>query len=180
MDNLILINKANFDLELDLKYASTDNVTGVAFYNKALCYLHQDAIICLKKAIELAKIQNLRLKIFDAFRPLKAQEFLFNKFPDGDFVSNPKTGAIPHCRGIAVDLTLIDKAGKELDMGTKFDDFTPKAYHGNKKISKEAQKNRFILMGIMMSSGWDFYEKEWWHYQLFKPREYQIIDGFEI
>ena len=65
---------------------------------------------------------------------------LFNKFPNGDFVSNPQTGAVPHCRGIGIDLTLVDQDLKELDMGTDFDDFTSKAYHGDLEISQEAQK----------------------------------------
>lgn len=179
MNNLVLIDN-KFDVEFDIRYASKNNVTGVKIYNQALCYLHQDAVTCFKKAIELAKIQNYRFKIFDGFRPLKAQKFLFDAFPDGEFVSNPETGAVPHCRGVALDLTLIDKDGKELDMGTNFDDFSAKSHHGNIEISALAQKNRFILMGIMLSSGFDFYQNEWWHYQLFKPRNYEIIQNFEI
>lgn len=173
MKDLVLIN-GNFDVELDIRYATKNNVTGEVFYENSSCYLHQDAIKCLEKAIILAKDQGFKFKIFDGFRPLKAQQFLFDKFPDGDFVSNPKTGAIPHCRGIALDLTLIDENGQELEMGTEFDNFTSKAHHGNQEISTQAQKNRFILMGIMMSSGFDFYQKEWWHYQLFNPREYGV------
>lgn len=180
MSDLILIDQNNFDVELDLRYASKNNVTGEPFYDKALCYLHKDAVKCLNKAIELADLQGYKLKIFDGFRPLKAQSFLFDKFPGGDFVSNPDGGCIPHCRGIAIDLTLIDKAGNELDMGTDFDNFTPKAYHGDVEVSAQVQKNRFILMGIMMSSGWDFYQNEWWHYQLFNPRSYEVVEDFQF
>ena len=43
------------------------------------------------------------------------------------------------------------------------------------KISKDAQKNRFILLGIMLAAGWDFYKKEWWHYQLFNSKKYKLI-----
>jgi len=174
MSNLILIDD-KFDVICDIKYASNNNVTKQKFYNNADCYLHKDAIDPLNKAIELAAIQGYKIKIFDGFRPFEAQKFLFNKFPNGDFVSDPQTGAVPHCRGIAIDLTLVDQDLKELDMGTDFDDFTSKAYHGNLEISQEAQKNRFILLGIMMSAGFDFYDKEWWHYQLFNPRSYEII-----
>ena len=174
MKNLVLIDKS-FGVEFDIRYASKNNVTEVAFYNNNLCYLHKDAASCLEKAVKLANSQGYKMKIFDCFRPLKAQQFLFDNFPSGDFVSNPKTGAVPHCRGIAIDLTLIDENGIELDMGTKFDDFSSKSYHANQEVSVEAQKNRFILMGIMLSAGWDFYKNEWWHYQLFNPRSYDII-----
>ena len=60
-------------------------------------------------------------------------------------------------------------------MGTDFDDFSSKAHHGVKDISIEAQKNRLILLSIMISSGWDFYSNEWWHYQLFDSRKYDVI-----
>lgn len=176
MQNLIQINKENgFDLELELRYATTNNVTGKKIYDQPYSLLHTEAAAALKKAIELAKIQGLRFKLFDTFRPIAAQQFLFDKFPNGGFVSNPQTGSIPHCRGVAVDLTLIDENGKELDMGTDFDNFTDLAKHGSTAISKEAQKNRYILFGIMMSAGWDFYRQEWWHYQLFNPRNYPVI-----
>lgn len=176
MKQLVSINKENgFDVELDIRYATTNNVTGKIIYDQPHCSLHTDAANTLQKAIGLAKAQNLRFKIFDAFRPISAQEFLFSKFPDGDFVSNPKTGSVPHCRGVAVDLTLVDIDGNELEMGTDFDNFTELAYHNCTRISKTAQNNRKILFKIMKDAGWDFYSKEWWHYQLFNPREYSII-----
>lgn len=180
MKNLVAVTEKEFDVELDIKYASGNNVTKEKIYNEPLCYLHEKSIYPLRKAIQLAKMQGFRLKIFDGYRPIKFQEFLFNKFPGGEFVSDPKTGSAPHCRGVAIDLTLIDRNSQELEMGTEFDNFTTLAYHGSDEISKEAQKNRYILMGIMLSSGWDFYQKEWWHYQLFNPREYPVIEDFEI
>jgi len=75
-------------------------------------------------------------------------------------------------RGIAVDLTLTDGDGVDLEMGTPFDDFTDKAHHGNTAISAEAQRNRMTLLGIMTAAGWDRYDYEWWHYQLFDVARY--------
>jgi D-alanyl-D-alanine dipeptidase len=72
--------------------------------------------------------------------------------------------------GAAVDLTLIDAAGAELEMGTPFDAFTPLSHHGALEISPTAQRNRAILLGLMTAAGWDFYRNEWWHYQLFDAR----------
>lgn len=105
---------------------------------------------------------------------------MWDKFLDDRFISNPKTGSTPHCRGVAIDLTLLDKENNELDMGTEFDHFSPLAYHGNNEISEEAQKNRLLLLGIMSQAGWDFYTNEWWHYQLFNAREYPIINDVTI
>ena len=111
-----------------------------------------------------------RLKIFDAFRPSEAQWALWNHTPDPNFLADPKRGS-PHSMGAAVDLTLIDGSGAELDMGTAFDAFTPLSHHANLAIPPTAQRNRAILLGIMTAAGWDFYRNEWWHYQLFHARE---------
>ena len=179
MENLVEISTKEFDVILDMRYASSHNVCGHKLYSYPLCLFNQAAINPLKKAINLAKNLNLKLKIWDAFRPLEVQKYMFNKFPSNDpnggFVSNPDSGAIPHCRGIAIDLTLVDLDGKELDMGTDFDEFSNLAFHNCEEISIEAKRNRLILLGIMTLAGFDFYSKEWWHYQLFKPREYAII-----
>ena len=55
-------------------------------------------------------------------------------------------------------------------MGTEFDAFTPLSHHANTDIAPDAQRNRFTLLGLMSAAGWDFYSKEWWHYQLFDAR----------
>jgi D-alanyl-D-alanine dipeptidase len=77
----------------------------------------------------------------------------------------------------AIDLTLVDASSAELDMGTAFDDFSAQAFHGDLSISSVAQRNRAVLLGLMTSAGWDFFRNEWWHYQLFSPREtYPVLD----
>ena len=67
-------------------------------------------------------------------------------------------------------MTLVDSAENALDAGTEFDAFTPLSHHANRGISPVAQRNRFTLLGLMCAAGWDFYGKEWWHYQLFAAR----------
>lgn len=179
MQNLIKISGENFDVIFDLRYASENNVCGHKLYAYPFCYLHEAAIEPLQRAIKAAKNLGLKLKIFDGFRPIEVQKYMYNKFPSdnatGGFISSPDGGVIPHCRGAAIDLTLCDAAGNELDMGTDFDEFSELAFHNCEKISLEAQRNRLILLGIMTAAGFDFYSKEWWHYQLFKPREYPVV-----
>ena len=178
MQNLVKITTENFDVIFDLRYASDNNVCGHKLYAYPFCYMHEAAIAPLNRAIKSAKNLGLKLKIFDGFRPIEIQKYMFDKFPsedpNGGFISNPDGGAIPHCRGVAIDLTLCDVQGNELDMGTDFDEFSDLAFHNCEKISVEAQRNRLILLGLMTAAGFDFYRNEWWHYQLFKPREYQI------
>jgi len=150
-------------------------VAGVALYGRAVCYLHPDAAAALARAQALAAALDLRFLVFDGFRPVEAQRALFAHCPDPEFVSHPQTGAVPHCRGVAVDLTLVDRAGQPLEMGTPFDSFAPQSHHGRTDISPQAQRNRAVLLGLMTAAGWDFYSKEWWHYQLFQPRRYPIL-----
>ena len=179
MQNLIEITEKKFDVILDLRYATSNNVCGCKLYASPFCYLHEAAIPHFEQAIKSAKNLGLKLKIFDGFRPLEVQKYMFDKFPSDDpkggFISNPNGGVIPHCRGVAIDLTLTDLDGNELDMGTDFDEFSELAFHNCNEISATAQRNRLILLGLMTAAGFDFYSKEWWHYQLFKPREYEVV-----
>jgi D-alanyl-D-alanine dipeptidase len=165
---------ASDDLLIDLAYGTTQNFTGKVIYQQSGCYLHKEAVPCLEKAMALARPLGLRLKILDAFRPVEAQQVLWSVVPDEQYEANPAKGS-NHSRGVAVDLTLVDSEGRELDMGTPFDDFTVQSHHGNQDISLKAQQNRFLLLGIMSAAGWDFYQCEWWHYQLFDPKRFVLL-----
>jgi D-alanyl-D-alanine dipeptidase len=127
---LVTIGRPTFDVELSIAYATEDNFTGRPVYARAACYLHPDAAAALAKAIGLAAAIGMRLRIFDAFRPSEAQWALWNVRPDPEFLADPRRGS-PHSRGAAVDLTLVGPDGKDLDMGTGFDAFTPLSHHGS-------------------------------------------------
>ena len=135
------------------------------------------AAVKLLDAISIAKDLGYYFKIFDAYRPSYVQETLWEFSPNPDFLSNPIKGS-PHTKGIAIDLTLVDLHGNELDMGTKFDDFTKNAYHLSKDIGTKVKINRRLLLSIMTLAGFDFYHKEWWHYQLFNASSYPLIKNF--
>jgi D-alanyl-D-alanine dipeptidase len=177
--SLVEITPESHDLIIDLAYATARNITGRPVYRRAACYLHSDAAARLTRAVELARALGLRLKLFDAFRPSEAQWLLWNARPDPSFLADPRRGS-PHSRGIAVDLVLIDGSGQELDMGTAFDAFTVLSYHGNTEIAPAAQRNRFLLLGLMSAAGWDFYANEWWHYQLFNPGQYRLLSDADL
>ena len=167
------VTENTHNVVLDIKYATDDNLLKKPLYDRGFCYLHMAAQDPLEDAIALADKHGLRFKIFDAWRPFGAQQAFYEAAPS--IFSDPLEGAVPHCRGVAIDLTLIDQNGIELDMGTSFDDLTEKAWHGNTDISAEAIENRKLLLDIMLGAGWDWFDKEWWHYQLFEPRSYPVI-----
>lgn len=172
--SLVEIKPPAFPVLLDLRYATADNLTGAPIYRRAACFLNAEAADLLGKAVTLAAQLDLRLKIFDAFRPTEAAWALWNHTPDPTFLADPRKGS-PHSRGAAVDVTLVDAEGEDLDMGTEFDAFTPLAFHGVLEITPEQQANRALLLGLMTAAGWDFYRNEWWHYQLFQPRRYPLL-----
>lgn len=172
---LVEIAPPAFAVEIALAYGTANNITGKPVYQCPRCYLHPDAAEKLARAVALAQPLGLRLKIFDAYRPTEAQWTLWNAKPDPDFLADPRRGS-PHSRGVAVDLTLLDDQGRELDMGTPFDAFTPLSHHGRTDVPLPAQRHRLLLLGLMTAAGWDFYRNEWWHYQLFDSRRYPLID----
>lgn len=176
--DLVPIAPPEFDVALDLAYATPRNFTGAPIYRRAAAYLHADAAAALSRAIALARPLGLRLKIFDAFRPAEAQWRMWNHTPDPEFLADPRRGS-PHSRGVAVDLTLLDASGAELEMGTPFDAFRPQSHHAATDIPAEAQRNRLVLLGLMTAAGWDFYKNEWWHYQLFEARRYKLLSDAE-
>src|SRR5437899_5342231 len=159
--DLVAIAPPDFDVEVTLAYATDANLTGRPVYRNAECWLHREAAEKLTAAIALARPLGLRLRIFDALRPVEAQWKLWNARPDPEFLADPRRGS-PHSRGAAVDLTLLDGAGRELDMGTAFDAFTPLSHHGRTDAPVEAQRNRLLLMGLMTAAGWGFYRNELW------------------
>ena len=175
--NLIEIKKNAFDVVIDLKYASGDNIIKKKIFHENKCFLLEEAAEKLLKAVKIAKDVGCNFKIFDAYRPTYVQKALWEFDPNPNFLSDPQKGS-PHTRGIAIDLTLTDFNGNELEMGTKFDDFTEKAYHLPKNLKKQIRINRHLLLSIMTLAGFDFYHKEWWHYQLFNPSKYPLIHDF--
>lgn len=115
-----------------------------------------------------------RLKIFDAFRPQEAQVLLWQVAPDKQYVADPQVGS-NHTRGTAVDLTLVDALGQELDMGTGFDDMSPLSHHHHPGVSAQAQANRQCLLDIMTGAGFEPIAHEWWHYALPDKDSYPLI-----
>ena len=137
-------------VDLDLRYATPDNLTGAAIYHRALCLLHADAAAALQRAVALAQPLGLRLRLFDGYRPVEAQWRLWQALPDPVFIADPRQGS-NHSRGIAIDLTLADAAGRPLDLGTGFDDMTPQSHHARLDVAPEAQRWRLLLLGLIVA-----------------------------
>ena len=165
-------------IDIDLRYATSDNLTGQPIYQRAVALLHPVALQALVRAAALAAAQDLRLRVLDAYRPSAAQWRLWQVLPDANYVADPRQGSI-HNRGVAVDLTLTDADGVPLDMGTAFDDMTVQSGHGRTDVPVQVQRNRLLLLGLMALSGFAHNDFEWWHYNLPDWQRYPSLSDAE-
>lgn len=172
---LIDIRKVNSKIALDIRYATTNNFLKQKLYPVARCVLRGAA------ASRLAQVQNdlakngLGLKVYDCYRPLSVQKKMWQVMPDSRFVANPANGS-RHNRGAAVDLTLIDRNGKELEMPTGFDNFTERAYTNYSGGSVQSRKNRQVLQDAMKKYGFIPLATEWWHFDAPGWDKFSILD----
>jgi len=173
---LVQIREATHDVVIDMMYARPDNFTGQVIYGHKLCFLHPEAEACLRRAVTGARAFGFRLKIFDAFRPHEAQEALWAVLPVPGYVADPAKGS-NHTRGVAVDLTLLDAQGQELDMGTSVDTMTRASHHFYADLPAAVQLNRMKLLTIMLEAGFVHHPMEWWHYQLPEAKEFELVSS---
>lgn len=164
-------------LRLDVRYATEDNFTGKVLYPSSRLYLRAVVAKALAAVAADLRAQNLDVKVFDAYRPLSVQKLLWEIVPDERYVANPAKGS-RHNRGAAVDITLVDADGRELDMGTGYDDFSEKAHADYQDLSDEQKKNREILRRTMEKHGFTVLPTEWWHFDYQGWEAFSIMDEF--
>lgn len=148
----------------ELRYAGTDNFTGQVIYHFTDAYLRYGTAQKLAAVQAALAEEGLGLKIWDAFRPAEAQFKLWEICPDGRYVANPNRGFPSHTRGNTLDLTLVDGTGRELEMPSGFDEFSPLADRDYGDVSPQAAENARKLEAAMTAGGFLPYDQEWWHY----------------
>ncbi|MFH6945196.1 M15 family metallopeptidase [Flavobacterium sp. FlaQc-50] len=149
----------------DMKYATEDNFLKAKVYDCAECLLRLKTVQALVSANEDFMKDGYKIKLFDCYRPLSIQKKMWEIVSNAAYVADPKKGSI-HNRGGAVDISLVDATGKELDMGTPFDFFGIQASHNYTKLSKKVLSNRKYLKKVMVRNGFNSFDSEWWHYNL--------------
>lgn len=149
---------------VELKYATADNFTGQVIYDFTQAQLRYGTVKKLAAAQEFFESQGLSLKIWDAYRPVAAQWKLWDVYPDSNFVANPNRTHSSHSRGNTIDVTLVDKNGRELEMPTGFDDFSALADRDYSDCSLITAENARLLESILQQYGFQGYQKEWWHF----------------
>jgi zinc D-Ala-D-Ala dipeptidase len=160
----------------ELRYATANNFVGRDLYSPFDCaWLHGDAAAALERARDaLASVEpRLCLLVLDALRPQRVQERMWAALEGTGlqiYLANPERGSI-HSFGMAVDVTLCDAQGRELDMATPFDDLTERSHPALEEallakgaIAREGVENRRILREAMTRAGWLGISREWWHF----------------
>ena len=164
------------NLRVDLRYASANNFVGRDLYSPLDCaWLHRAAAEGIEKSLAWLTSQQpgLSLLVLDAMRPQRVQEQLWEALQDTElqmYLANPVRGSI-HSFGMAVDITLVDSDGVELDMGTGFDDLSELSHPAKEDefliagtLTRQQVDNRRLLRAAMKHGGFEGINTEWWHF----------------
>ncbi len=173
-------------LVVEMRYLGSDNFLGrpVDGYERPVCYLTREAAEALAGVARDIAPRGLAIKVFDCYRPQRAVAHFVRwaqnladvakkaeYYPEVDKRNLFRDGYIAarsgHSRGSTVDLTLVRSTdGRELNMGTRYDFFSPRSWPSDRSVGNEAQSNRRLLAEAMSRRGFAGYSKEWWHFTL--------------
>ena len=171
--HLIDVHLVEPTIMVEARYATSNNFTAAPLpgYEANRALLRREAAAALARVQARARAEGVALKIFDAYRPVRATQAMMDwtqrlgqqqLVRDGYIASRSR-----HNLGAAVDLTLIGGDGQELDMGTPFDTFSAAAHTAN--ATGQVAVNRALLTRLMQAEGFEAYEKEWWHFSYTVP-----------
>ena len=160
----------------DLRYASANNFAGRVLYQGFDCaWLRREAAAGLEAAAAwLASARpGHRLLVLDALRPHRVQQAIWQDVAGTAaeaYFADPARGSI-HSYGMAVDVTLVDTQGLERDMGSAFDELSPRSHpqlhaeHLALGLLSAAQlAERGWLQAAMSRGGFQTINTEWWHF----------------
>ena len=150
-------------LQIDIRYATDSNFMERRVYDCGRCWLRPAVAEAVVAVHHQLRTQGYGLKLWDCYRPRPVQWELWKTTPDRRYVSDPRRGSM-HNRGAAVDLTLVDSLGHEVDMGTPYDFFGPRAYTAYTDLPEPVLEHRRLLRETMVEHGFRFIRTEWWHY----------------
>ena len=163
-------------IAVDLRYATPDNFVGRDLYSPIDCaWLHRDAAAALEQAVAwlAAHRPDHHLLVLDALRPQRVQQQLWDALQGTEllgYIAEPSRGSI-HSFGMALDITIVGPDGRELDMGTGFDDLSERSHPvlelsllEKGEITEEHVAHRRLLRDAMFQAGFFGINSEWWHF----------------
>lgn len=177
------------DIEVDLRYFSSDNFVGdtIDGYHENKCIISTEGAKALVNVQNELNSMGYGLKVFDAYRPQQAVDHFVRwakdlkdikmkhvYYPEIEkrhlFEQGYISSKSGHTRGSTVDLTIVyltgATKGKELDMGTPWDFFSPLSWPASNEVTALQKSNRILLQRVMEKHGFKHYKEEWWHFTL--------------
>jgi D-alanyl-D-alanine dipeptidase len=164
--DFVEIKRMDPTIVIDLRYAGPNNFTRRPLYPPGMPALVRLSVG--KRLVFAQKYLQERgygLKIWDAYRSSAAQQQLWETTRNNSYVADPKDGiGSMHTRGAAVDVTLVDRKGKDVPMPTEFDNFTPAALINYQGPNQVVRSNLKLLQKAMARAGFYGLRTEWWHF----------------
>jgi D-alanyl-D-alanine dipeptidase len=190
---LIDIKTVDSTFKIEILNATENNILGINSYGcLSKCYLRPEVADKLFKAQQYLRSlkPGYSLKLWEGVRPRSIQRKMFEAVKGTGiekYVANPEKGSM-HNFGTAVDVTIIDGKGIELDMGKPDpkikikgkSNFELKIFMLLNHPNKKQKTNRDLLKKVMMNSGFFPISYEWWHFDAFQKEfvrtHYKIIE----
>ncbi len=160
----------------EVRYATTYNFLGRVLYATPDVWVHKDVARALQRVQRELAREGLGLKIFDGYRPFSVQCRMWAALPDDRYVSNPKKNRGRHTRGTAVDVTLVDRLGREFAMPTAYDFFGEAAHRSSRAWTPEQRAHSLKLEAVMERHGFVPYPFEWWHFDFRNWEKFPPLD----
>ncbi|HEU4631352.1 MAG TPA: M15 family metallopeptidase [Gemmatimonadaceae bacterium] len=165
-------------IHLDVRYATTNNFMGARFYEAPRAFLQRPAAEALVRAHHRLAALGYGIVVHDAYRPWYVTKMFWDATPPAqrEFVADPRTGS-RHNRGAAADVSLYDLAtGREVEMPSGYDEFTPRAYADYPGGTSRQRALRALLRRAMEAEGFAVYPPEWWHFDHATWRHYPVAN----
>lgn len=172
---LVEVQKLDPTIRKEIRYATANNLMGEVLYEDDRCFLLPDAAERLVKAHRELQKEGLGIKVYDCYRPLAVQKKMFKRFPQPGYVADPAKGS-NHNRGAAIDCTIVDADGKELEMPSEYDEFTERAHLKYDKAPAHQKANRAKLQKVMLAQGFTPISMEWWHFDAPNAKSHPVLD----
>jgi len=172
---LVEVQKLDPTIRKEIRYATANNLMGEVLYEDDRCFLLPEVAERLVKAHKELQKEGLGIKVYDCYRPLAVQKKMFKKFPQPGYVADPAKGS-NHNRGAAIDCTIVDADGKELEMPSDYDEFTERAHLKYDKAPAHQKANRAKLQTVMLAQGFTPISMEWWHFDAPNAKSYPVLD----
>jgi CubicO group peptidase (beta-lactamase class C family)/D-alanyl-D-alanine dipeptidase len=176
--DLVSLTSIDPEIELDVRYATSQNTVGFPVYPRAAAYMQRPAAQALARAEQKLRALGFGVVVFDAYRPWYVTKLFWDGTPEAAhlFVADPREGS-RHNRGAAVDMTLQDLATKrEADMTGAYDEYSPRSYPLYDGGSSQQRWRRDVLRETVESEGFTVYPYEWWHFDFGDWRQYAILN----